>query len=100
MGRNKEVDIEMTNRFYDTFSIIHVNGYLDNKALHRTAIPLHFPAAVELERYMISSTKTNYLASPIGFEPIFPAYKAILPGLRILFGSSAFFRVRITLSAT
>jgi hypothetical protein len=51
LGRNKEIDIEMANRGYDSFSIIHINAYLDNKALHRTAIPLLSTAAGELKRY-------------------------------------------------
>jgi hypothetical protein len=50
LGRNKEIDIEMANRDYDSFSIIHVNAYLDNKALHRMAITLRYTAAGELER--------------------------------------------------
>jgi hypothetical protein len=41
----------MANRGYDSFSIIHINAYLDNKALHRTAIPLRSIAAGELGRY-------------------------------------------------
>ncbi|MBW2607297.1 MAG: nuclear transport factor 2 family protein [Deltaproteobacteria bacterium] len=41
----------MTNGIYNSFSIIHVNAYLYNKALHWTAIPLHSTAAGELESY-------------------------------------------------
>jgi hypothetical protein len=65
LGRNKEIDIGMANRGYDSFSIIHINAYLDNKALHRTAIPLLSTAAaplgINLEQHFVG--KVNEMVS-------------------------------------
>lgn len=45
---NKEVGIEMANRGYDSFRIIHVNAYLDNSLIQPTQKAVRLKCDIEM----------------------------------------------------